>query len=103
MAIFRLLPYRSPVTGRQVKTEKKRGVGVQGRVRRHISELGAGHGVLAEGIRLGQDVVPERSQSQASSVPLSAKQPENCFMHGGHRQNKDVGLHSDHHVSQRRL
>ena len=63
-----------------MKTNKKRDPSCTRRVKRHTSELGAGHGVLAEGIRLPRRA-PKRkrgmysgSQCQASSMLQSAKQ-----------------------------
>ena len=67
-----LRPHRSPVTGRQNKANKKRGPSCTGRVKRHPSQLGAGHGVLTEGIMLGQDVVPKRKRGRGE--PMSGFQ-----------------------------
>ena len=67
-----LRPHRSSVTGRQKRANKKRGPSCTGRVTRHLSELGAGHGVLTEGIMLGQDVVPKRKRGRRE--PMSGFQ-----------------------------
>ena len=62
-------PHRSPVTKRQVKTEKKREPNTDG-VKRQTSEHVAGHVVLAEGIGGGPGV-GHRDKQWRCTVPLA--------------------------------
>ena len=57
-----------------METKEKRDPSCTRRVKRHTLELGAGHGVLAEGIRLGQDVVPK--QGYVDMVLASMRFPD---------------------------
>ena len=73
-----------------MKTQKKRGPNCTRRVKRHTSELGAGHGVLAEGTRLSQDNMLQSAKQGRTALSvtqpkmdgvrrLPAKQPQQIF------------------------
>ena len=116
-----LRPYRSPVTGRQVKTQKKRGPSCTRKGETaYLRTERAGPGVLAEDVRLGEGIVPDPntgmysgSQCQASGVPHTAMQQGEIssgvmqleldgarWQQSKQRHQRHVGLQSDQHVGE---